>query len=90
MKRAHVWISGEVQGVFYRASTREQARQQGVAGWVRNLNDGRVEAVFEGQESALQSMVDWCHDGSPAADVTDVRVEWDEPVEGFDRFEVRR
>ncbi|MBP1924041.1 acylphosphatase [Halorubrum alkaliphilum] len=86
--RAHVYVSGRVQGVYYRASTRDAAREKGVDGWVRNLDDGRVEAVFEGSESAVEAMVEWCHTGSRAADVADVDVTREEP-EGVDGFEVR-
>lgn len=87
--RAHVFVSGTVQGVFYRANTREQARKRGVDGWVKNLDDGRVEAVFEGPESAVDSMIEWCHDGSPAASVTDVTVSMEEPT-GLDGFVIKR
>lgn len=87
--RAHVFVTGRVQGVFYRASTRDAAVDQGVDGWVRNLDDGRVEAVFEGTEDAVESMVEWCHTGSSAASVDDVTVEY-EPTEGEDGFRVRR
>ena len=59
--RAHVCVSGNVQGVFYRANTRDTARELGVDGWVRNLEDGRVEAVFEGPEPAVEELIDWCH-----------------------------
>jgi len=77
--RAHVFVSGTVQGVYYRANTRETARERGVSGWVRNLDDGRVEAVFEGAEDAVASMIEWCHEGSPAASVQDVEVRDEEP-----------
>jgi acylphosphatase len=86
--RAHVYVSGKVQGVYYRATTREQARDRGVDGWVRNLDDGRVEAVFEGDEASVESMVEWCHTGSPRAEVEGVEVEY-EPPEGESGFEVR-
>ena len=86
--RAHVFVSGKVQGVYYRATTRDTAREKGVDGWVRNLEDGRVEAVFEGPEEAVESMVEWCHTGSPAADVEDVAVEYEEP-QAEDGFEIR-
>ncbi|WP_247001810.1 acylphosphatase [Halosolutus gelatinilyticus] len=86
--RAHVFVSGKVQGVFYRATTRETAREHGVDGWVKNLQDGRVEAVFEGPENAVESMIEFCHEGSPAADVNDVAVEYEEP-RGEEGFEVR-
>lgn len=87
--RAHVFISGRVQGVFFRASTRDQAQKRDVDGWVRNLDDGRVEAVFEGPQSAVEVMVEWCHEGSPAAEVTDVSVSEEEP-KGLEGFKIRR
>ncbi|WP_435124982.1 acylphosphatase [Halobaculum sp. D14] len=87
--RAHVNVSGKVQGVFYRANTRDTAREHGVDGWVKNLDDGRVEAVFEGPRSDVETMIEWCHTGSPAASVSDVDVEYGEPT-GVTGFEVRR
>jgi len=86
--RAHVFVSGRVQGVYYRATTREQAGERGVDGWVRNLDDGRVEAVFEGSAEAVEAMVEWCHEGSSRARVENVDVEYEDP-EGLDGFEVR-
>jgi len=77
--RAHVFVSGTVQGVYYRANTRDTARDEGVDGWVRNREDGRVEAVFEGPEAAVESMIEWCHEGSPAADVERVEADYEEP-----------
>ncbi|WP_435066574.1 acylphosphatase [Haloplanus sp. C73] len=87
--RAHVFVSGRVQGVYYRANTRDAARARNVDGWVRNLEDGRVEAVFEGPESAVEEMVEWCHTGSPAATVDDVDVNYEDP-QGESEFVVRR
>lgn len=86
--RARVFVSGTVQGVYYRATTRDTAREKDLGGWVRNLDDGRVEAVFEGTEDAVESMIEWCHTGSPAADVADVDVEYETP-EGLEGFDVR-
>lgn len=86
--RAHVYVSGRVQGVYYRATTRDTAREKGVDGWVRNLDDGRVEAVFEGPKDAVSEMVEWCEIGSRAAEVDEVEIEYEEP-EGLDGFEVR-
>jgi len=86
--RAHVYISGHVQGVFFRATTREQADRLGVAGWVRNLPDGRVEAVLEGTRPAVQACLQWCHHGPPGARVTGVEVEWEAP-RGERAFRVR-
>ncbi len=79
--RAHVFISGRVQGVYFRDYTRRQARRLGVTGWVRNLWDGRVEALFEGDEEAVRRMVEWCHVGSPSARVDRVEVQY-EPYRG--------
>ena len=87
--RAHVFVTGRVQGVSYRANTRDAARDAGVDGWVKNLDDGRVEAVFEGEEESVERMVEWCHEGSPAADVEGVAAEYGDP-EGLSGFEVRR
>lgn len=87
--RAHVFVSGTVQGVYYRASTRDAARERGVDGWVRNLDDGRVEAVFEGSGDDVEAMVEWCRSGSDAAIVEEVDVEYDDP-EGETGFVVRR
>ena len=70
--RAHVWVSGRVQGVWFRESCREEAVLRGLAGWVRNLPDGRVEAVFEGLPEAVDALVAWCHEGPPRARVRSV------------------
>jgi acylphosphatase len=70
--RAHVWVSGRVQGVWFRESCRDEAALRGVAGWVRNLPDGRVEAVFEGDPNAVDAMVAWCDAGPPRARVRTV------------------
>jgi acylphosphatase len=86
--RAHVFVSGNVQGVFFRQKTRDRARSRGVAGWVKNLPDGRVEAVFEGPEVVVEQMVEWCRQGPRWADVADVKVTREEP-ESLDSFEVR-
>jgi acylphosphatase len=69
MRRVRVVVSGRVQGVFFRASCASQARARGLGGWVRNLPGGRLEAVFEGPEADVQTMVDWCRRGPPAARV---------------------
>ena len=87
--RAHVYVSGRVQGVYFRASTRETAVNAGVEGWVRNLDDGRVEAVLEGPEHAVESVVEFCREGSEAAIVDSVDVRYEEP-EGLEGFRIRR
>jgi acylphosphatase len=87
-ERAHVFVSGRVQGVSFRDATRSQAEQIGLSGWVRNTQDGRVEAVFEGEPDAVRQMIDWCESGPSSADVEDVSVENEQP-EGLSGFEVR-
>jgi len=71
----HVYISGKVQGVYFRDHTREQALKLGITGWVRNLPDGRVEAVFQGDNEKLHKMLEWCRQGSPMSRVDNVQVE---------------
>ena len=88
-RRVHVYVSGRVQGVYYRATTRDTARDHGVDGWVKNLDDGRVEAVFEGDPDDVEAMIDFCHEGSSRARVDDVDVTEEEPG-SLDRFEIRR
>lgn len=88
MRRVHVWVSGSVQGVWFRQSCAEAAAAVGVCGWVRNLSDGRVEGVFEGGSSCVEQMVDWCRSGPPRAGVTGVEVVAEE-AEGLTGFSVR-
>ncbi len=88
MKRAKVIVHGAVQGVFFRAETRDRARSLGLAGWVRNVPDGTVEAVFEGDDERVESMVEWCRRGPGGARVEDVEVAWSEP-EGPEGFSIR-
>jgi acylphosphatase len=90
VERAHLLIRGRVQGVWYRASTQRKAASLGLAGWVRNLGDGRVEAVAQGPREALDALVSWAHDGPPAARVDNVSVRWSEPGELLEGFELRR
>jgi len=86
--RAHVVVSGRVQAVFFRAETRSRASSLGLSGWVRNNPDGTVEAVFEGDEEHVESMVEWCRRGPAHAEVDDVNVAW-EPARGEEGFVVR-
>ncbi|MFQ6117721.1 MAG: acylphosphatase [Candidatus Bipolaricaulia bacterium] len=88
-RRAHLLISGRVQGVFYRANTRDEARRLGLTGWVRNLPDGRVEAVVEGVEERIKELIDWCHQGPPGALVRGVEVGWEDYQGEFAGFEIR-
>lgn len=87
--RRHVWVNGRVQGVAYRAWTQEIANRLGIAGWVRNLPDGRVEAVFEGEGAIVQTLIQHCHQGPPAAIVTQVEV-IEEPMENLQGFSILR
>lgn len=87
--RAHVFVSGMVQGVFFRSETRDEAVRQGVTGWVRNLPDGRVEAVFEGEKDDVDRLVEFCRRGPPGARVAGVDVSWGEYTGEFRGFRVR-
>ncbi|MFG3116265.1 acylphosphatase [Streptomyces sp. NPDC048197] len=88
MIRRRVVVSGTVQGVFFRDTCRRTAEARGVAGWVRNVRDGTVEAVFEGDPESVRKLVEWAHQGPPAAVVDAVSVTEEEP-EGLPGFEVR-
>lgn len=88
MKRAHIFIEGRVQGVGFRYFTKTNARELGVDGWVKNLPDGRVEAVFEGERNAVEELVDRCRKGPRSARVADLQVEWSEPSQEYDSFRV--
>ncbi len=86
--RAHAIISGRVQGVFFRMETKRAADDMGVFGWVRNLKDRTVEAVFEGEKDRVDAVLDWCRQGPPHANVTDVKITWLEYTGEFKRFQV--
>ncbi len=88
--RAHVWITGRVQGVFFRAYTRDAAQRIGVTGWVRNLPDGRVEAVLEGEMDKVEAMIEWCREGSPLSRVETVEIIEEVYTGNFDRLEITR
>ena len=88
MKRSRVVVRGVVQGVYFRDTCRQKASQAGVAGWVRNRDDGSVEAVFEGVPASVDTLVDWTRTGPPDAEVREVDVR-DEPPEGLTGFDVR-
>ncbi|MCD6447457.1 MAG: acylphosphatase [Thermoplasmata archaeon] len=88
MRRAHVRIYGKVQGVWFRAHTKDIADKLGIKGWVRNVPDGSVEAVFEGDDESVEKIIEWCHRGPPLARVERVEVEYEEP-RGEEKFEIR-
>jgi acylphosphatase len=86
--RAHVIIEGRVQGVFFRAHTQEMADLLDLTGWVKNRRDGRVEALFEGERSKVQQMIEWCHRGPSEARVTKVLVTWEDFAGEFKNFSI--
>lgn len=86
--RAHVLVSGKVQGVYFRQNTKQVATQHKVAGWVRNLPDGRVEAILEGDEAAVSEVIKWCHVGPPKASVQDVNVKFEKYTGEFAGFDI--
>jgi acylphosphatase len=87
--RAHLFIEGRVQGVFYRAFTRDVAYTLGLKGWVRNLFDGRVEALFEGKRESIESAIQECYSGPPGARVTNIDVKWEEFKGDLKGFAIR-
>ncbi|MEN8148346.1 MAG: acylphosphatase [Planctomycetota bacterium] len=89
MTRVHAFVSGRVQGVWFRASTREEALRLGLTGWVRNLPDGRVEFVAEGDEDAIEALLAWCRSGGPPMGrVDDLKTTNEAPSQTFTSFEV--
>ncbi|MCA9685775.1 MAG: acylphosphatase [Myxococcales bacterium] len=89
-QRLHLVVRGRVQGVYYRASTQDQARRLSLGGWVRNLPDGSVELVAEGPRGRLEILQDWCAEGPPAAEVTEIVPHWLVATGEFADFQVRR
>jgi acylphosphatase len=86
--RAHIVVTGKVQGVWFRMETRQAAEGFGVTGWVRNKRDGSVEAVIEGDEADVKATIAWCHKGPPLARVSSVEVIWEPYTGEFDGFDV--
>lgn len=86
--RVHVVISGRVQGVFFRLETKQAADRYGVFGWVKNQRDGTVAAVFEGPKENVASLLDWCKQGPPLANVKTVDLKWKDYKGEFDSFEI--
>ena len=87
--RAHILVSGIVQGVFFRANTAEKARELSLLGWVKNLPDGRVEAVFEGEKEKIEEIIDWLKSHPGMSKVEKVEVDWQEARGDFENFEIR-
>lgn len=88
--RVHLIIEGRVQGVFFRASTLEEAIRLGLKGWVRNCPDSSVEVVAEGERKKIDNLVDWCRHGPPGAHVRNVGVQWEDCRDEFQDFRIRR
>jgi len=86
--RAHIFVSGRVQGVFFRSETRYEAERRGVAGWVRNTFDGRVEAVLEGEKEDVEKLIAFCQRGPPGAKVMKVDSRWEEYTGEFRDFKI--
>jgi len=84
-----VIVSGRVQGVFFRSETQDEALRLGLTGWVRNLPDGRVEAVFEGEKDMVERLIEWCRHGPLGASVTKVEVAWESYRGEFRGFRIR-
>lgn len=88
--RAHIFVNGKVQGVFFRVETRCEAMKRGVAGWIRNTSDGRVEAIFEGEKRDVEQLLDFCRLGPSGARVEHIHVQWEEHAGVFDGFKIRK
>jgi len=88
-KRVHIFVTGRVQGVFFRQATRVIAIKNDVTGWVRNLDDGRVEILIEGGQKCVDSVVEWCRFGPANSRVDDIEIKEEEFVGEHENFEVR-
>lgn len=88
MARAHIYVHGKVQGVFFRSSAKGRARALGVKGWVKNCLDGSVEAIFEGEKSTVEEAVNWCKKGPAGAVVESIGVHWEDYLGEFHEFSV--
>jgi len=86
--RAHVFVSGRVQGVFFRSETQYEANRRNVSGRVRNTPDGRVEAIFEGEKEDVEKLIEFCRKGPPGARVTKVNVQWEDYTGEFRGFRI--
>jgi len=87
--RAHIFVSGKVQGVFFRAKTRGKALELGLTGWVKNLSDGRVEAVFEGEKAQVEQILEWAKSGPPGAKIEALEPIFEAYKAEFSDFEVK-
>jgi acylphosphatase len=87
--RVHVFVSGRVQGVFFRSQTKHNAERHDVKGWVRNLPDGRLEALFEGEKEAVEALIEFCKRGPSGARVTSIDVTWEIYTGELERFRIK-
>ena len=89
-KRVHLIITGRVQGVWYRSYTKDKAQKIGLTGWIRNLENGDVEAIFEGEEKAIEEMIVWCYSGSPLAEIDDIQTMYEKFSDEFEEFTIQK
>jgi acylphosphatase len=87
--RCHVLVFGKVQGVFFRQNTLERAKALGLKGWVRNTEDGKVEAVFEGEREKIEKILEWMKIGPPMAEVENLEIKWEDFKGEFEDFKIR-
>lgn len=87
--RAHFFLSGRVQGVCFRSESQKKARSLGVKGWVRNLQDGRVEVVVEGEESKVKKFVEWAEEGPDFSEIENTELYWENFKKEFDGFQIK-
>ena len=87
-KRVHIFVKGKVQGVYFRQGMKDIAEKKNVTGWVRNLQDKRVEAILEGKDSDVDSVIEWSHKGPQNATVDDVEIINENYVDEFSKFEI--
>lgn len=89
IKRAHIFVSGRVQGVFFRQNALKKAKSLGISGWIKNTKDGRVEAIIEGEEEKINTMIEWLRVGPPLARVKNIEIIWEKAKEEFQDFEIQ-
>ena len=87
--RSHIFVSGKVQGVFFRENTRKKAAEFGLSGFVRNLPNGKVEAVFEGEKEKIEKIIQWIKKGSETAQVENIEIDWQNSQGEFKNFKIR-
>ena len=87
--RGHVYVSGRVQGVFFRSNLQKEAERRNITGWVRNLHNGRVEAVFEGEKFDVDHLIEFCKRGPSGAIITNIEVFWERYTGEFKNFKIR-